>query len=304
MQAEEVRAALGHVSAEERDVWVRMGMAVKSAMGESGLEVWLEWSATSEKYQEKTARNVWRSFDELGGVGAGSLVFEAKRGGWVPQQDSEFVPTDRKLAAKERRDAEEVRARKGREAGEAAAKVLAFAKPEIGSAYLHRKGLPGQRCLLLEGKLVVPMRHFRSGVLVGYQQIERAGRKKFLPFGMVAGGAVHRIGLHHPRSLTWFCEGYVTGLTIYEALRSLYRREDCVIVCFSAGNLAKVGKAIGGGIVIADNDSSGAGEAAAQATGMPYWMPPVIDFDANDYMLQWGLPAVAEELRTEIEEKA
>ena len=44
--------------------------------------------------------------------------------------------------------------------------------------------------------------------------------------------------------------------------------------------------------LFADNDKSGAGERAAQATGLPYCMSPVLGEDANDMHVRAGLLAV------------
>ncbi len=58
-------------------------MAVKSALGEDGFELWDEWSRTSAKYREPDAQTVWRSIDPGGGVTLGTLFFEAKKYGYV-----------------------------------------------------------------------------------------------------------------------------------------------------------------------------------------------------------------------------
>jgi putative DNA primase/helicase len=42
-------------------------------------------------------------------------------------------------------------------------------------------------------------------------------------------------------------------------------------------------------MVVADNDESGTGERIAKQTGLPYWMPPDIGFDFNDYHIKYGL---------------
>ena len=89
----------------------------------------------------------------------------------------------------------------------------------------------------------------------------------------------------------WLVEGFATGLSVRAALRSMYL-DDAVIVCFSAGNLAK----ISGTYVVADNDSSGTGQNAAQKTGLPWWMPPSTG-DANDFHQERGLAALSQILR-------
>src|SRR5450631_1486232 len=80
----EIRVALAHIPATDRDVWLRMGMAVKSELGEDGFDVWDEWSQRDDSYNTRDARAVWRSIDPNGKVTAGTLFHEAKRYGFSP----------------------------------------------------------------------------------------------------------------------------------------------------------------------------------------------------------------------------
>ncbi len=78
--------ALAHIPADDRDLWVRVGMAIKSALGDDGFTLWDEWSRTSERYRETDACSVWRSISADGGVTLGTLFFEAEKYGYVPQR--------------------------------------------------------------------------------------------------------------------------------------------------------------------------------------------------------------------------
>ncbi len=92
------------------------------------------------------------------------------------------------------------------------------------------------------------------------------------------------------------CEGYATGLSIQKACDML-RLDSAVMVCFSASNLTHVASLIRRSsarhFVFADNDESLTGERAAQVTGLPYCMSPVVGEDANDMHARAGLLAVA-----------
>ncbi len=72
------------------------------------------------------------------------------------------------------------------------------------------------------------------------------------------------------------------------------RLNAAVLVCFSDSNMVLVAAQITKGrrYVFADHDKSGAGERAAQATGLPYCMSPVLGEDANDMHVRAGLLAV------------
>ena len=58
-------------------------MAIKSAFGEDGFELWDAWSQGSASYRAPDARTVWRSIDPDGGVTLGTLFFEASRYGYA-----------------------------------------------------------------------------------------------------------------------------------------------------------------------------------------------------------------------------
>lgn len=162
--------------------------------------------------------------------------------------------------------------------------------------YLHLKGFGPQKALVSGDDLIVPMRHWKTNDLVGAQVIrwnsdDMKWEKKMLP-GMRAKGAVFRIG-PWPVRRTWLVEGFATGLSVEAALKVL-RLRDAVLVCFSAGNLIHVASVIDcEGAVFADNDASGAGERAAQATGLRYCMAGQVGFDANDLHKREGIFKVA-----------
>ena len=146
--------------------------------------------------------------------------------------------------------------------------------------YLESKGPPAARVLVTEdGTLIVPMRDCATGAILGMQKIALIDNEwhKKMAFGMRAKYAVHVIGNSHANEL-WLVEGFATGLSVAGhcdccaflppwlyvspmAISSLWRIDARQQVCF------------------ADNDSSGAGEAAARKAGLPYAMadrPPGI----------------------------
>jgi hypothetical protein len=64
--------------------WVKIGMALKTVCGEDGLEVWDEWSKDGVRRREGECRIRWKTFDEDGDVGFGTLSFLAREAGWRP----------------------------------------------------------------------------------------------------------------------------------------------------------------------------------------------------------------------------
>lgn len=82
------------------DEFREIGMAIHSALGGDGLDLWEEWVAgdprlTDGDYLEKK----WRTFDSKGRVSAGTLFHEAKRGGWVPEPGVFLYARDKELAS-------------------------------------------------------------------------------------------------------------------------------------------------------------------------------------------------------------
>lgn len=139
--------------------------------------------------------------------------------------------------------------------------------------YLAKKGFPKMLGKVLDDELLVPMRDLHAGEVVSLQRIKADGQKKFLSGGR-AKNACFTINPNAREGL-WLCEGYATGLSIHEGLKAAYW--DCsVMVCFSAQNMALIGKQVRG-FVFADNDD--AGIRAAEESGRKY---VVGDGDAND----------------------
>lgn len=299
MDTARIRSALSHIPPYDRDLWVRMGMAVKSELGPDGFDLWDNWSQRADSYKPRDARAVWRSI-KGGAITIASLFHEATQHGWhddAPMQAD--TAADRELRRQARAAAaSDEAARRERQAAQAitARDLLAecAVEPHI---YLDRKGFKadaygGRGLVHPSGDLLIPMRDWQSNSLWNVQRIAPDGSKKFLPGGR-AKGMVHFLGQGNEH---WLCEGYATGLSVLLAVRSLHRKYK-VVVCFSAGNLVHVaGLLRGRRIVVADHDVSGTGQQAAEKTGLPWVMSATLG-DANDLHQAQGLRALAALLR-------
>lgn len=82
----ELRSALLYMRADDRELWIRMGMALRE-LGENGRGLWLEWSATSAKFKPEDART-WDSFNPIA-TGYRVVFAEAQRQGWPNPNSSE-----------------------------------------------------------------------------------------------------------------------------------------------------------------------------------------------------------------------
>ena len=160
--------------------------------------------------------------------------------------------------------------------------------------YLERKGFPDEQGIVLDidnqPVLLIPMRC--GGSLVGLQQIWPDGTKKFL-YGQRTTGAVFKFD---NKGLNVLCEGYATALSIRAALKQLKVRYT-IHVCFSAGNMVRVADMLPPGLVVADNDVSGTGQAAAASIGWPTWISDREGEDANDHHRRVGLFAFSQSLQ-------
>ena len=85
---ERIRDALRSIPADDRGVWLQIGMALKSHLGERGRALWDDWSATcAAKFSDRDQRTTWRSFRK-NGIGIGTLFHYAKQAGWRPRRSS------------------------------------------------------------------------------------------------------------------------------------------------------------------------------------------------------------------------
>ncbi len=158
----ELRKAVAFIPAHNRETWIKIGMAIKSELGEGGFELWDSWSKTADNYVERNARTTWRSLSNEGGVRIGTLFREAQRHGFCfhgegrrPRQTAEeSVEIDRSA-----REAELEREAKQTKAAAEAGTIWQAAKIAPGDhPYLMLKGVASQGLRIHhDGHLVIPL---------------------------------------------------------------------------------------------------------------------------------------------------
>ena len=57
----DLRSALMSMRADDYELWVRMGLALRE-LGDIGRALWMEWSSQSEKFDPRDAARTWESF--------------------------------------------------------------------------------------------------------------------------------------------------------------------------------------------------------------------------------------------------
>jgi len=75
-------SALAHIPADDRDVWFRVGAALKLEFGEAARPLWDGWSATSAKYDARSQEKLWRSLRRGDGVTLGTVYHIAREHGF------------------------------------------------------------------------------------------------------------------------------------------------------------------------------------------------------------------------------
>ena len=260
---DEVIEALRFIPADDRETWVRMGMAVKSALGEDGFALWNEWSQSGSTYRERDARDVWKSLKSHGAVTVASLFAEAKANGYAikfRQKKSSPRDNSKREAEQDRLDADE-RAR--HEAGAEKARHFWESADDCKShPYLTEKQVAAHGLRVIRNQLLIPGRDGR-GKLWSVTRVYRDGNswvKRWLK-GTTSKGLMHWIG--RPTDTIILCEGYATGASLFE------RHDLHTVVGFSSCNLVKAATTLRECFpdkkIIVAGDLGEAGEKAALA---------------------------------------
>lgn len=260
---ERIRDALQYIPAIDRRTWVKMGMAVKSALGEAGFDIWMAWSQQADCFDAKDARDVWKSIRCNGKVTVATLFHEAKAHDW--RDDGMYQkPTNEELAERRRRVEEQAAeekaalARKHIRAVKVAREIWETAAPaSADNPYASRKKFspvetlreidnsvlkeilgysPKVRDVELTGRvLVVPIKVGDN--LSSLELINATGLKWTLAGSSKASGywSAQRLPEGEGEGLTLMIgEGVATVLSAKEA------RENLAIASQSSGNLPKV----------------------------------------------------------------
>lgn len=80
--ATDIEAALSFIPNDDREVWLKVGMALKTSDFENAYEIWCSWSNTSEKYDPANQLATWKSLDRHGEVKLGTIYYYAGKHGY------------------------------------------------------------------------------------------------------------------------------------------------------------------------------------------------------------------------------
>ena len=294
------------IPADDRDTWIRIGMALKNHMGDSGLTLWDQWSQKSEKYDPKGMMTQWRSFKQSGGITIGSLYHMAHAYGY--QMGKHEVTRVKQNYENRKREIElenQKREDRQKEAAKIALDHLGTCTIQQGHPYMVKKGLPGEHVMVDKDRNLVVGLFSEPGKLWSIQKIDGQGNKRFYPYGCRTGGCYFPLG-NRNAEMVWLCEGLATGYTIHRILRDHCNLDDLVMVSFSSGNMKKMAEKLKKDIrdsfesvkyvaVVADNDKptdelhdrdpiyiDTHGRTVAVQTGFTVLCPSTLQTDFND----------------------
>lgn len=252
-----IRDGLAYIPANQsRDVWARIGMAIKSEYPDAtGFDLFDQWSASDpDRYNAKDVNATWRSIKASGGVGIATLLHLAKEHGFTLPKSGQASepPSPDEIARRERERTERQRAEQARidtghaQAAEQAAKQFADASTDGESPYLMRKGVQAHGVKFAAGgRLLVPLRD-GAGKLWNLQSIaptkpqDGAPEKLFLKNGRKSGlwHMVGSVASDQAPPVVLIAEGLATASTLFEATG------HPVATAFDAGNLGHVARAL------------------------------------------------------------
>lgn len=262
--------------------WLVCLSAGKTLFGHNSKSILEDWSKQGSQYNKAKFNSHWKGAKSSKGFVI-SFFNKAKSYGWNPNQKG-FTCTARPInstpkATEQPKQNNELLTRWNN------------AKPCSSHKYLDGKGVkPYNLKVNDQGFLLIPS-YSTEGFLTGLQWIDEIGRKQFYKGSDRSSASYHTIHGDSSQGRI-FVEGYANGSKLHSITGKT------IIVCFDAGMIPKVAKAIGqpNDVVFADNDirtkdqtilldnfnSYGTGHKKAYESGLNFYLPMVRGADACD----------------------
>ena len=242
-----------------REDWVRVGMAAHAAG--IGFDDFDQWSAGAESYDQRAARDTWRSFKDGGGIGAGTLFKMAEGYGFNLKASSASSKTPRATLPRPPAPAAIRRTEKPVKKYDPA-EVWNRCAPVVGHDYIvgkNAEGVPlddlrvvpaGDSLHIMDtsmaGALVVPCRG-ADGQLASLQfvttgdtaaRLKAAGKKTKLNLPGHSMNGWHVVGDVVPGGVVYVCEGIGQAWACWQATGR------AAVVAFGWGSVKKVAAAL------------------------------------------------------------
>jgi putative DNA primase/helicase len=230
--------AMDCIPAENRDDWLRVGMALQAELGDAGFAYWDQWSQSADSYNSKACESAWRSFHG-DGITVGTLYHLAKQHGWTPDKSVVRRMTAPRIAPSKKRSKTRLYALELWMAANRDDQYVAT------HPYAQRKGIycaggagRAEATGRLIGKkvdcLIVPQRTLENKV-VGVEVIAPDGTKQtFGNKGILILG--NDLDADVPQLV---CEGWATGFRLLHIMKNA-----AIYCCFGKGTLEKTARKI------------------------------------------------------------
>lgn len=298
-----IQAALTFMPPNDRGLWLKVGMALKVELGDTGFDLFDSWSQNAENYDLAAVKSSWKSFKTGGKISIGTLIFEATQRGFKLKDHAPAASITAEEAARIKQEREQRLAAdqaeiERKQAAAASIAVTAWDKASEGgqSAYLEKKRISGHGVRFAGNKagavLLVPVRD-DSGKLWNIQRVFANGDKRFYTGGRVSG-CFHALGDLAASDWLLIAEGYATGATLFEATGY------AVAVAFSESNIKHIAAIMRARypdkhiLICADDDSQTeqktgknpgivAATEAAKTTKAAWCRPLSLNKEVNDF---------------------
>ncbi len=204
------------IPSNDRDIWINVGMSIKSELGDEGFSVFDEWSQRASNYDANAVKSVWRSFRGTG-ITIATLVQLAKECGWEPDKKSVAIapairPAPKPIKSNTQKYAIKLHLASSKDNADIAQHPYSINKGIEWSAGAGRGIASGSIIGKNADCIIVPIRAIETGKVQAVQCINSEGRKQ--TFGPVKGGAL-LLGSTFDKSLTWYiCEGWASAFSM------------------------------------------------------------------------------------------
>ena len=260
-----IEKALFFIPADDRDIWLKVGMALKSELCEAGFDLWDKWSQSANNYNKNDGIATWNSIEALGGINIGTLFYLAQGYGYkktLAQKAPVFPKAiwDKASPCISHRylDLKKVKPH--------GIRTISSILPECHDQFWWHDKIK-DKWYQLEGELLLIPYLNLNYEIVGLQAIDNEGRKSYQK-GVKKSGLFFLIGNFKQTPLNYtgliyISEGFATAATIHEITNEL------AVSAFDSNNLKHVAKIIcckfpKAKIVIAgDFDKNGNGQKKA-----------------------------------------
>jgi putative DNA primase/helicase len=221
---DDIQSALASIPADDRETWVKIGMALHAELGDNGFGIFNDWSRNAESYRERDTHDVWRSF-KPGPVGIATLFHLAQEYGWTRDATSLAPPRPRPVP-------KPAPQRQIRDTGAYARQLWKRALWDdtvLEHPYAIAKGIEpvegylftaGAKRGIASGKIIgsnadciiIPFWDLAAFDVVAVQCVNAAGAKQ--SFGPI-GGHAFVIGNTLDPSIPWYvCEGWADAVSL------------------------------------------------------------------------------------------